>query len=229
VLDRSMRILDQSRIGPILCNDRMDLGDGTPIHAMLIQNTNPMMVAPESTKVRDGFMREDLFCCVHEQFMTETAAMADIVLPATSFLEHDDFYTASGHTFLQISPAVIEPPGECRSNHEVLQGLGTRLGAEHPGFKMSAWELILKTLADSGFEEGRSRERHSFEIDFFPGFETSHYLDGFEHEDRRFHFRADWQAWPHAVEGMPELPDQWEVTDESNPEKPFRLVTAPSR
>ena len=94
---------------------------------------------------------------------------------------------------------------------------------------MSAWEMILKTLTDSGFEERRSQERHSFEIDFFPGFETSHYLDGFEHDDRRFHFRAGWQAWPHAVEGMPELPDQWEVTDESNPEKPFRLVTAPSR
>ena len=54
--------------------------------------------------------------------------MADIVLPATSFLEHDDYYTASGHTFLQISPAVIEAPGECRSNHEVLSNLNQSLG-----------------------------------------------------------------------------------------------------
>ena len=83
-----------------------------------------------------GFARDDLFVCVHEQFMTETAAMADIVLPATTFLEHDDIYTAGGHTFLQIGRAVLPPHAECRSNHEVICGLGEAArGAATPALR----------------------------------------------------------------------------------------------
>jgi anaerobic selenocysteine-containing dehydrogenase len=102
-LDPSVRILDQCRIGAVLTGDKRDLGDGPPVTALFIQNTNPLAVCPNLTKVRQGFLRDDLFVCVHEQFMTDTAAMADIVLPATTFLEHDDFYKGSGHTFLQVT------------------------------------------------------------------------------------------------------------------------------
>ena len=132
-----MRLLDQSRIGPILTGDLRDLGDGPPVTALFIQNTNPMSVAPDLGKVREGFLRDDLFVCVHEQFMTETAEMADIVLPATTFLEHDDLYVAGGHTYLQVARAVIEPLGETRCNHDVLSALAERLGAAHPGFELS--------------------------------------------------------------------------------------------
>ena len=120
------------------------------VTALVIQNTNPMVVSPESGLVRQGFARDDLFVCVHEQFLTETAAMADIVLPATTFLEHDDIYTAGGHHFLQIGRAMLPPHAECRSNHEVICGLAHRLGAKHPGFAMTAFELIEQTLRASG-------------------------------------------------------------------------------
>ena len=103
---------------------------------MFIQNTNPMAVAPDLNAVRRGFSREDLFVCVHEQFMTETARMADILLPATCFREHADLYQSYGQMHLQVAHPVVSPPGECRSNHSVICGLAERLGASHPGFTM---------------------------------------------------------------------------------------------
>ena len=148
--DSTIRVLDQSRFGPVMTGDPRDLGEGPPVTAILVQNTNPAVVCPESRKCLDGLARQDLFTCVHEQFMTETAAFADIVLPATTFLEHDDYYTASGHTFLQATKAVLDPLPECRSNHDVLCALAKRLGAEHPGFEMTAWEVIEATYAASG-------------------------------------------------------------------------------
>jgi len=87
-----------------------------------------MVVCPESLKVREGFRRNDLFVCVHEQFMTDTAAHADVVLPATTFLEHADLYTSYGHGFLQAARAVIDPVGQARSNHWVVAQLARRQG-----------------------------------------------------------------------------------------------------
>jgi len=110
--DTTVRRLDQSRIGAILTGEAEALKGGGPVKAMVIQNTNPMVVAPDQAKVRRGFSREDLFTCVHEQFLTDTARHADIVLPATMFLEHDDLYTGGGHQFLQFGGKAIEPPGE---------------------------------------------------------------------------------------------------------------------
>src|SRR5258706_7572870 len=110
-IDRSTRVLDQSKIGRILTGNAEALRGGGPVKAMLIQNTNPMAVAPEQALVRQGFAREDLFMAVHEQFMTETAAMADIVLPATMFMEHDDLYYGGVHPAIFVWPHMSAPPG----------------------------------------------------------------------------------------------------------------------
>src|SRR5216684_754449 len=227
IVDPGTRQLDQSRIGAVLTGDKRDLGDGPPVTATLIQNTNPLVVAPESLKVRDGFRRDDLFVCVHEQFMTETAEMADIVLPATTFLEHDDIYTAGGHHFLQIGRAVLPPYAECRSNHEVICGLAQRLGARHPGFELSAFELIEQTLRASGLPGPEAFEEGVW-LDCWPGFETGHFLDGFGHRDGKFHFRADWGELPEQTP-LPAFPDHVAVIDDGDAERPFRLVPAPSR
>ena len=227
-LDPSIRVLDQSRIGPVLTGDRRDIGDGPPVTGLLIQNTNPMVVAPESAIVHHGFARSDLFVCVHEQFMTETAAMADIVLPATTFLEHDDIYPAGAHTFLQLGRAVLPPHAECRSNHEVICGLAERLGACHPGFAMSAIELIDQTLRISGLP-GIDNFPADGRLDCCPPFETGHFLDGFAQPDKKFHFRADWRAIGPEHARLPPYPDHVAVIDEDHPEQPFRLVAAPSR
>jgi anaerobic selenocysteine-containing dehydrogenase len=227
-LDPKIRVLDMSRVGAVLTGDRQDLGAGPQVHAMLIQNINPVTVAPNTNRVRRGFSRDDLFVCVHEQFMTETARMADIVLPATMFLEHDDLYQAGGHSHIQIGRKLIEPPGECRSNHEVLQGLATRLGARHRGFDMTAMELIDATLKASRWPDAETVLRSRWH-DAMPDFSESHYLNGFKTPDKKFHFSPDWSRMgPHHAR-MPKLPDHFAVHDESTDEHPFRLVTAPAR
>jgi anaerobic selenocysteine-containing dehydrogenase len=228
VRDTSIRSLDMSRIASVLTGDRTDLGDGPEIHAIFIQNTNPVVVAPDSNRVRRGFLREDLFTVVHEQFMTETAQMADIVLPATTFLEHDDVYQAGGHSHVQVGRKLVEPPGACRSNHEVLQGLAQRLGAEHAGFRMTALELVDATLRASGYP-GVEAVIAARWVDRQPSFRDAHFLNGFGHPDGRFRFAPDWAAIGSNHAAMPRLPDHMTVYDQSSDACPFRLVTAPAR
>jgi anaerobic selenocysteine-containing dehydrogenase len=235
VIDPAARRLDQSKIGRVLTGDAEALHHGPPVKAMLIQNTNPMTVAPEQALVRAGFARDDLFIAVHEQFMTETAQMADIVLPATMFMEHDDLYYGGGHQHISVGAKLIDAPGECRSNHEVLQGLAERLGAEHRAFAMTPREIIDETLRASGRGEIQALEAELWR-DIQPDFRTSHYLDGFGHADGKFHFKADWSQVPMPNAGlmgtwdaMPSFPDHWAVIEQADDAHPFRLATSPSR
>ncbi|HUI13662.1 MAG TPA: molybdopterin oxidoreductase family protein [Xanthobacteraceae bacterium] len=233
--DPKIRMLDQSRIGAILTGDKDALLGGPPVDALLIQNTNPVSVAPDQETVKRGFARDDLFVCVHEQFMTDTAKAADVVLPATMFVEHDDFYTAGGSQYILLGPKLVEPPGECRSNHEVICALGKRLGAEHPGFAMTARELIDVSLRQAGWGTLADIEKNRW-IDCQPDFAKAHYLDGFAYADKKFHFKPDWpqvpfQRWHRDVSRrpLPQLPDHWDVIEEADEEHPFRLATSPAR
>ncbi|MGN6750577.1 MAG: molybdopterin-containing oxidoreductase family protein [Xanthobacteraceae bacterium] len=233
--DRSIRMLDQSRIGAVLTGDKEALIGGPPVTAMLIQNTNPLAVAPDQNTVKRGFARDDLFVCVHEQFMTDTARAADIVLPATMFVEHDDFYTAGGSQYILLGPKLVEPPGECRNNHEVICALAKRLGAKHPGFDMTPRQLIDTSLRDSGWGTLAELEARRW-IDCQPDFAAAHYLNGFAYPDGKFRFKPDWPTVPfqrwHRAEirtPMPALPDHWEVIEEADKAHPFRLATSPAR
>jgi anaerobic selenocysteine-containing dehydrogenase len=235
VIDPNTRVLDQSRIGAVLCGEEEALGGRGPVKALFVQSTNPATVAPNQEKVRRGFARDDLFICVHEHFMTETARLADIVLPATMFLEHDDLYQGGGHQYVMFGPKAIEPPAGCRSNHDVVCALAKLLGAEHRGFDMSPREIIDWTLQASGWGTLAELEEKKW-LDVQPSFEDSHFLKGFAFEDKRFHFKADWSTSSFTNIGpmgpwrdMPSLPDHWAVIEEADDEHPFRLGTSPSR
>ena len=232
VMDKSTRLLDQSRIGPVLTGDKRDLGAGPPVNGIFIQNTNPMSVAPELLKVRDGFRRKDLFVCVHEQFLTETAEMADIVLPATTFLEHADLYISGGHTHLFVVRPVIAPYAEARENHWVVSQLAKRLGCKHPGFSMSAWEIIDATVKASGLPgadaiaDGPAAGRWQ---DHLRPFAKQHFLDGFGHADGKFHFKPDWSLVGADHARLPAFPDFCDVIDQPDNDRGFRMVAAPAR
>jgi len=235
VADPTVRVLDQCRIGPILTGDQDDLKGGAPIAALFIQNMNPVQVAPEQRKVKAGFAREDLFTCVHEQFMTATAKMADVVLPATMFLEHDDVYQGGGHQYITLGPKLLEPPGECWSNHDVICALAKRVGAEHPGFTKTPREIIDWTLQKSGWGTLAELEEKKW-IDCQPEFDKAHYIKGFNYPDKKFRFKPDWQNIPaprsngiRIEREVPRLPDHWNVIENADAKHPFRLSTSPSR
>ncbi|MBP0492666.1 molybdopterin-dependent oxidoreductase [Roseomonas indoligenes] len=226
--DPAIRELDMSRIASILTGDAEALQGGPPVHALLVQSGNPASVCPDSNRVREGLLREDLFTVVHEQFMTETARYADILLPATTFLEHDDIYQAGGHSHVQIGRRLIEPPGEARSNHDLVCALAARLGLDDPSFRMSGLELADATLRATGYPGAEEMTERRW-LDVQPPFERAHFLDGFGHPDGRFRFRADWRALGDTEGKLPPLPDWVPLVDMATDERPMRLVAAPAR
>ena len=117
------RHINMSRIGEALLAEH-----DPPIRALHVYNANPVAVAPDGARVRAGFLREDLFCVVHDLFQTDTADYADILLPATSQLEHRDLHKAYGHHYLIDNQVAIPPYGESLSNTEVFRRLAARLG-----------------------------------------------------------------------------------------------------
>lgn len=238
--DVGIRFLDQSKIGRILTGDRQALFDGPPVMAMLIQNTNPANVTPEQRLVSKGFAREDLFVAVHEQFMTDTAKMADVVLPATTFLEHDDIYRGGGQQHVVLGPKLIEPLADARPNIFVINELAKRLGAGHlPGFDLDERALIDNMNANSDLPHFDELKEKRF-VDLQPPFEEAHYINGFKWPDGKFRFRPDWTGSPSpnkppevmGLQGphqsIPEFPDHWEVIETADAEHPFRMTTSPA-
>jgi len=128
---RTPRTINMSTIGHEL------LHANPPIEALIVYNSNPVAVAPESAAVASGFAREDLFTVVLEHFQTDTADYADIVLPATTQLEHFDVHMSYGHLYGVINHPAISPLGESRPNSEIFRLLAARMGFENACFMES--------------------------------------------------------------------------------------------
>jgi anaerobic selenocysteine-containing dehydrogenase len=140
-LRRAARIVNMNQLGDALTR----LKD-PPVKALFVYNSNAAAVAPDSERVLAGLRREDLFTVVHEQFLTDTTDYADIVLPATTFLESKDLMGAYGHYYAQISQPAIAPIGAARSNVQMFAELGRRMGFEETAFRDGEEELIAQAL-----------------------------------------------------------------------------------
>ncbi len=238
--DTSVRHIDQSKIGLALTGDKETLYGGPPVMAMLIQNTNPANVAPQQRLIKQGMAREDLFMVVHEQFMTDTAKMADVVLPATMFMEHDDIYRGGGQQHIVLGPKLIDGPGETRPNLYVINELAKRLGVgDLPGFDLDAKTLIDNMMASSNLP-GYDVLKEMRWLDVQPDYETAHYEKGFNWPDGKFRFKPDWTGSPSPnrppqsmgtqgpFESLPQFPDYWGAIEVADAKHPFRLGTSPA-
>jgi anaerobic selenocysteine-containing dehydrogenase len=130
-------------------------GFGPAIEAVIVYNSNPVAIAPDSSKVAAGFARDDLFTVVLEHFQTDTVDYADIVLPATTQLEHVDAHTSFGHLYMMANNAAIAPLGEAKPNTEIFRLLAAAMGFDDPCFKESDDEL-----AAQAFDTGDARAVH---------------------------------------------------------------------
>jgi len=150
------RTLNMNQLGRIL----NDASLTPPVGALFVYNSNPAAVAPEQESVRRGLAREDLFVVVHEQFQTDTADFADVLLPATTTLEHYDIHKAYGHLYVSLSRPAIEPLGEAISNPELFRRLAARMGLDHPCLRDSDEQMARQAFKwDHPFMAGITFER----------------------------------------------------------------------
>ena len=154
---RRPRLLNMSTLGDDL-NREASADFGPKVEALVVYNSNPLAVAPQSRRVAEGLAREDLFTVVLEHFMTDTADMADIVLPATTQLEHLDVHTSYGHTYALINEPAVDPLGEARPNTQIFRELAARMGFDEPCFADDDETLARAALRPEWVDFERLRE-----------------------------------------------------------------------
>jgi anaerobic selenocysteine-containing dehydrogenase len=145
-LSPPVRTINMIRLGEALTGADAGIG-GPPVRALVVYNSNPAAVAPDRAAVRRGLAREDLFTVVLEHFQTDTADYADILLPATTQLEHWDLHYAYGHHYATLNRPAIEPIGECKPNSEIFRLIAARMGLDHPSLRDDDVTLIRQALA----------------------------------------------------------------------------------
>ncbi len=147
------RTINMIRLGDALGNSDAGVG-GPPVRALVVYNSNPAAVAPDRNAVVRGLMREDLFTVVLEHFQTDTADFADIVLPATTQLEHWDLHYSYGHLYATLNQPAIEPLGEAKPNTEIFRLIARRMGMKHAVLADDDVTIIKQAL-DSSHERMR--------------------------------------------------------------------------
>ncbi|HEV8448413.1 MAG TPA: molybdopterin oxidoreductase family protein [Gemmatimonadaceae bacterium] len=146
-----VRTINMIRLGEALTTKDGGVG-GPPVRALIVYNSNPAAVAPDRNAVLEGMRREDLFTVVLEHFQTDTADYADIVLPATTQLEHWDLHLSYGHHYVTLNQPSIEPLGESLPNSEIFRRIAARMGLDHPSLRDDDLTLIRQAL-DSTHEK----------------------------------------------------------------------------
>jgi anaerobic selenocysteine-containing dehydrogenase len=211
------RTINHNRIGEALLD-----ADDPPIRALFIAANNPAVTCPDTAKTRRGLARDDLFTVVHDPFLSVTARYADIVLPATTYLETEDFFRAYGTYYMQYGHRAVAPQGQSWSNLRLAQALAARMGVTDPVFRMSQAEILREMFrgATGRAATDADRLRGAGPISIGP-------TGG--QEFRTPSGRLEFYSQTLAAQGLPPMPD-WQpdpAEAEQAPRWPLRLLTAP--
>ncbi len=227
--DKSIRALDQSRLGAILTGDPAALHGGPPVTAMLVQNTNPAMVCPDLNLVHRGLARRGPL-----PLRARAVPHRDSGLRRHRAARH---HLRRARRLLHRERPHLFPGGE--EGDRAARGVPRESrGDPRPGPPAGRHPSRLRDDARGRSWTGRSSARACGTPrptgsrggqDCAPPFRKAHFLDGFETDDRRFHFKADWKRFGGRWAEMPVLPDHFDVIDRATAAKPFRLVAAPAR
>lgn len=210
LLKSNRRHVNQNHLGQVL------LQEDKPISTLFVYNSNPAAVAPDSNAVLQGLRREDLFTVVLEHFQTDTADYADILLPATTFVEHPDLYKSYGHYYLQWADPILPASGECKPNSWVFQQLAERLQLTDPVLQMTTEELARDLLDSdasqlSGITLDRLKKEKSVRLNLPRDYRP--YQEGSNFPDRKIRFSP--------------APEQLSFQTQTSDEFPLRLISPP--
>jgi anaerobic selenocysteine-containing dehydrogenase len=217
-----VRQINMSQLGDALTDPELE----PPVAALVVWSSNPATIAPDQQRVLAGLRRDDLFTVVIEQFMTDTAAHADVILPATTQLEHLDALFSWGHHYFTLNEPAIEPIGEAKPTTEAFRLLGRRMGLDGDAFEETDEQLLERLLASAPdtVPIDRLRERGWVKIDLGQG-PTPHADGNFGTPTGKLGLRADWIG-DAGVDTLPFFDEPAEVADEVLAERyPLAMVT----
>ena len=204
-----VRRINMAQLGGALTDAALD----PPVAALVCWNSNPAQIAPDQTRVLEGLRREDLFTVVLEQFMTDTAAHADVVLPARTQLEHLDLVFSWGHHYYTLSEPAIAPVGEAKPNTEAFRLIAARMGLDDPCFSETDEQLLEALLEGSpgGIDLAELRSRGFAKVDLGKG-AAPHAEGGFGTATGKLALETAWLA-DSELDPLPHYDPPVEVAD----------------